>query len=199
MSLRPARWRTWLPWFRRVPKTQIPHSAVAVVRPARPATPPATIAEPKLTWQRFALEYRTEKILTLVDPKQGVDVGDVTFLDDGSVSIGSHSFANGVEIVNHHLGVCVANRDRGARSVLVIDRHDGESYYYAFQHGQWYRLIPVTGTRNVFLQTLREDIRQHGLLFVLNWLGLIFNALCELLYSIGISFVILFLIREIRR
>lgn len=199
MKLNLSRLTTWLTWIRRKPRPKTAVSAVALVRPVRFSAPPAAITGPKITWQRSALEYRTEKILTIADPRRGVDFGDVAFLDDGSVSLGSHSFSNGVEIVNHHMGACVANRGRGAKAVLVIDRHDGESYYYAFQHGEWYRLMPLTGSRNVFLQTIREDIRQHGPFFVFSWLRAVFNALYELAFTIGVSGVVLIIIREVRK
>lgn len=156
------------------------------------AEPSLQIAGPTPTWHRVALGRQVD--LSLIGTTSGVELGEVTFLDDGTVALGNLSFASGTEIVNHRMGRCMVNRDYGPGQLLVIDRPDGESFHYAYQHGLWYRLIPLTGKRNIFIQTLSEEIRQQGILAVVSWFRQLVMGIVVLGAALGTAFLIFFFI-----
>lgn len=171
----------WRPWKRRSkPRTT-------------PTVPPPGVAGAEPIWQRFELDRR-DLILPFVNPTQGLSVGEVTFLDDGSVSLGGRIFETQVEIENYRMGQCIANRGFGAKQLLGIDRPDGESYYYSFQHDHWYRLVPVTGQQSIVWRTLSELVRQQGPFAFIVLVRQLAYGLIILGVSLAVSFGVFFLI-----
>ena len=172
-----------------------PPSTTAVVRvvSAPPSVPLASANGSEPNWQRYRLESRHE-IMPFISSTQGLEVGEVTFLDDGSVVLGSRIFPGGAEIINHKLGGCVANRGAGSKQLLAIDRPLGETFFYCFQQGIWYRFVPAAGQRNIILQTLGEQVRQFRFLVPLVWLRQILVGAFVLALTLVVAFFIFIVI-----
>lgn len=129
-----------------------------------PERPPSEVTEFQPRWERMPVERRVD-IALMANSTDGVELGDVLFLDDGSASLGNKVFAGGVEIINHTWGDFVANRESGADELLAIGRPDGEIFYYCYQQTKWYRFVPLVAEQNILLHTLSEHVRQFG------WIG----------------------------
>jgi hypothetical protein len=155
--------------------------------------PPSDRLDREPRWQRFALESGRGEV-GFIQTTLGHVIGDIALLDDGSVTLGSRNFASRVEIINHHFGGCVANRGRGSKQLLVIDRADGESFHFAFQNHCWYRLAPATGQRSIFLQIMLEELQQLGPVTAFRCLRQLLGGLCALALSIALSFIVFLLV-----
>ena len=150
---------------------------------------PSSIENYHPVWQRFLLENRVELTSEVMSP-HGIERGEVTFLLDGSVNLGNKVYAGGSEIVNHQWGACVANRAAGALQLLAIDRPEGETYYYCYQRGVWYRYVPQVGERNIFIQTFSERLRQSGWWVASkHWFYEVMDGAVSLAWVVGLSIV----------
>lgn len=168
---------------------EIDDSSPVVAKP--PGEPPAEVTDFAPRWERMPVERRVD-IALMANSTDGVELGDVLFLDDGSASLGNKVFANGLPVVNHTWGAFVANRARGGEQLLAIDRPDGETFYYGYQFSKWYRFVPLADQRSILMQTLSESVRQFG------WVGAILDWSFQLLrgafyfaITLGICFGVL--------
>jgi len=62
--------------------------------------------------------------------------------NDGSVVLGGARFAAG-EPIRHSFSGCMAVRPAGPDQYLVIRRPDSIPSYFRFEHGAWYRWVPL--------------------------------------------------------
>ncbi len=145
----------------KISNPEIEDSSPVAAKP--PEEPPAEATDFVPRWERMPVERRVD-IALVANSTDGVELGDVLFLDDGSASLGNKVFAGGVEIINHTWGDFVANREGGADQLLAIGRPDGEIFYYCYQHTTWYRFVPLVAQHNILLHTLSEQVRQFGLI-----------------------------------
>jgi len=165
----------------------MPVTASAVAPPSPVAPPDVLGADPH--WARYRFD-RSSELPAYIESTVGLEVGDIAFLDNGAVALGGHVFAGGCEIVNHHWGNFVANRGAGASRLLAIDRPDGETYYYCFQHQIWYRYVPATGHRNILVQTLSEQWRQHRAMVLVFWLRQLIWGVFALAFVLFVAFAV---------
>lgn len=143
----------------KTPETSI--TVPVTVQPAVPVEPPAEATDYQPRWERVPVERRSEFLFT-VRRIDDIQLGEITFLEDGSINLGNKVFAGGTAIMNHAWGAYVANRGQGAQQLLAIDRPEGETFYYCFQDGIWYRYVPLVSRQNILMQTLSERVRQSG-------------------------------------
>lgn len=152
-------------WHRLVGELRVAVAIFAHRGPIAPTMLPPSAASPPdhppVRWRRYPLE----------DPKTGMgSIGEVVFLNDGGVVLGTRTFVPGSEVENHAFAGHVANRTAETGAVLVIDKPDGESMYFTRQFGTWYRLVPMPGNRGVLRTAMAEDVQQAGwVLAILIW------------------------------
>jgi hypothetical protein len=70
--------------------------------------------------------------------------GEMVFLDDGAVVLGTKAFPAGTRIENFRFGgQLTANRPAGFDQMLTVANGNGDPYHFRFNGVFWYRLVPL--------------------------------------------------------
>lgn len=151
----------YFPVTRSAPGAIPPHRAVAISSPTGPPVPKPCLPEP--VWRRHPIE-RIGDAAGSNKESHFVAIGQVSFLNDGTVVLGNRAFPGGSEIRGFRFGAHIAHRAAGANQILIIDTPDGDSSCYCCQ-GKWYRYVPIASRQNIMAYHIAETMRQCGYLF----------------------------------
>jgi hypothetical protein len=131
---------------------------------------PSQTCQP-VSWESHLLPMtgvqKDEEGNDIYTPWATCQLGDIVFKGDGVVMLAGRAFVDGQRIDGFRFTGGVAKRQAGFKQTLAIEAADGETYYFGYRCGWWYRFLPIdaqSAPKRGLAYWIHREIATHGVL-----------------------------------